>query len=31
MTSEDKKKEIQGLIKELAILEKQMNIYISQS
>lgn len=31
MKTEDKKKEIQGLVKELAILEKQMNIYISQS
>ncbi|GAH86904.1 unnamed protein product, partial [marine sediment metagenome] len=31
MTIDDKKKEIQEFIKELAILEKQMNIYISQS
>jgi len=31
MTIEDKRKEIKGLIKDLAILEKQMNIYISQS
>ena len=31
MTIDNTKKEIQGLIKELSILEKQMNIHIAQS